>query len=355
MRSTDCPWRTSQSAKAARGGTSAGKDAAVPSGNTPTNGARRAGSSKTISSFHSFVGLYPTREKNDANALRRSSGILSKRAHMNVRAAHEATDSGVRDCIARMKFTSPARKLLPLDDSIFFAMSSQPEPSESDFLTNRVYACAALGQRFIGNSAFILKMSPSLSDMYSTKSSDAKRESTRASRLPGRFVVEKLFHLLRSRNPAGDVERCPADENGVGTPLGRLQPAGFQMVGHCGVYRVFGRRKIRLTVLIRVGRGKFYVGGSLFPRRSPDFFAGTAVFWETFFFAAAGCAGTGFCAADFCAPPNAKCAEQIREKTPNALKNILPLSIYPDCSFMANRNLGARQDFFMSHSGEFSV
>lgn len=138
-------------------------------------------------------------------------------------------------------------------------------------------------------------------------------------------------------------------------PLGRLQPAGFQMVGHCGVYRVFGRRK-NPSHRPHTGRtGKILCRGKPFSATGADFFAGTAVFWETFFFAAAGCAGTGFCAADFCAPPNAKCAEQIREKTPNALKNILPLSIYPDCSFMANRNLGARQDFFMSHSGEFSV
>ena len=155
----------SHSAKPARTDISAENTAADPSGNTDTNGARFEGSSKTISSFHSFVDLYPTREKNDAKAFRLSSGILSYRAHIKVRAAHEAVDSGVRDCIALRKFTSPTLKLLPLDDSILRAISSHPKPSERDLRIKRVYACAAFGHKFIGNSALILRMSPSFKDM----------------------------------------------------------------------------------------------------------------------------------------------------------------------------------------------
>lgn len=244
--------------------------------------------------------------------------------------------------------------MLPLDDSIFFAMSSQPEPSESDFLTNRVYACAALGQRFIGNSAFILKMSPSLSDMYSTKSSDAKRESTRASRLRGdlssrNFSTSSAAGILPAMSSVA-LRMKTASEH----LLAGFNPRDFKWSATAASIGFLDAEK-SVSPSSYGSDGENFMSGEAFFRDGADFFAGTAVFWETFFFAAAGCAGTGFCAADFCAPPNAKCAEQIREKTPNALKNILPLSIYPDCSFMANRNLGARQDFFMSHSGEFSV
>ena len=97
----------SQSAKTSRRSLPGGHGDDVPSGNIANSCAFSAPatlmveSSKTISSFHSPVDLYPICEKKDAIAAKRSSGHLSARTPINVIATILAMASGSRLCVAR--------------------------------------------------------------------------------------------------------------------------------------------------------------------------------------------------------------------------------------------------------------